>query len=74
MYAIVRMLFVVSFISRCHFLFSVYISVFVAWEAIYKMKASALTTYAVPATPLSILLTLAQYIPCTPGLAPALAV
>ena len=33
----------------------------------HKMKASALTTYAVPATALSILLTLAQYIPCTPA-------
>ena len=33
----------------------------------HKMKASALTTYAVPSTALSILLTLAQYIPCTPG-------
>ena len=30
----------------------------------HKMKASALTTYAVPATALSILLTLARYIPC----------
>ena len=33
----------------------------------HKMKASTLTTYTVPATALSILLTLAQYIPCTPG-------
>ena len=32
-----------------------------------KMKASTLTTYAVPSTALSILLTLAQYIPCTPA-------
>ena len=33
----------------------------------HKMKGSAHTTYAVPATALQILLTLARYIPCTPG-------
>ena len=33
----------------------------------HKMKGSAHTTYAVPATALQILLMLARYIPCTPG-------
>ena len=43
MYAIVRMLFVVSIISICHFLFSVYISGVCSLGS-HKMKASALTT------------------------------
>ena len=33
----------------------------------HKMKGSAHTTYAVPATALQILLMLARYIPCTPS-------
>ena len=33
----------------------------------HKMKGSAHSTYAVPATALQILLMLARYIPCTPS-------